>query len=319
MRNGGIAPSVPVSPDFKLAGGEFLATGLQRVSLEQLDYAIDALTGMRIDIGIHEARKALRRARALLRLVRDPLGDRTYRAENVALRDAGRLIGGSRDATVMVETVAGLAFLYRDVLAPGAFDVLRGHLLERDKLIRRRVSGDRIDEVVLSLGAARERFAAWPSREGSAGTLDEGYGTVEAGIHRVYRRGRNRMADAYREGTPEAFHVWRKRVRYLRFQMALLDGMWPRVQTRIVTDLAYLADALGADHDLAELYRLLDEEPEMLPDENARHLLQGLLVRNRTRLQAAARPVGARLYAEEPTAFTSRLGVYWEAWRPAQV
>ncbi|MGI9609351.1 MAG: CHAD domain-containing protein, partial [Acidimicrobiia bacterium] len=89
--------------------------------------------------------------------------------------------------------------------------------------------------------------------------------------------------------------------------------------TRIVTDLAYLADALGADHDLAELYRLLDEEPEMLPDANARHLLQGLLLRNRSRLQAAAQPIGARLYAEDPSAFTQRLGVYWEAWRPGQV
>jgi CHAD domain-containing protein len=318
MTKGGAATSTPASPEFKLAGGEFLATGLQRVSLEQLDYAVDALTGMRIDIGIHEARKALRRVRALLRLVRDPLGYRTYRAENVALRDAGRLIGGSRDATVMVETVSGLAFLYRDVLAPGAFDILRNHLLERDKLIRRRVSAERVDEVVLVVGAVRERFAAWPSRIGSAGTLDEGFGTVEEGIRRVYRRGRNRMADAYQEGTAEAFHVWRKRVRYLRFQMTLLDGMWPRVQTKIVTDLAYLADALGADHDLAELYRLLDEEPEMLPDENARHLLQGLLVRNRARLQTAAQPIGTRLYAERPTAFTQRLGVYWEAWRPDQ-
>ncbi len=310
-------PPAPVSPEFRLGGGEFLATGLQRISLEQLDYAIHALTDMRIDVGIHEARKALRRVRALLRLVRDPLGDRPYRAENVVLRDAGRLIGGSRDATVMVETVAGLAFLYRDLLVPGAFDVLRGHLLERDKLIRRRVSGERLDEVAVILHAVRDRFAAWPST--GAGTLDDGFATVETGIRRVYRRGRNRMTGAYREGTVEAFHVWRKRVRYLRFQMTLLDGMWPEVQTRIVTDLRYLADALGAEHDLAELSRLLDEEPEMLPDENARHLLQGLLVRNRTRLQEAAEPVGARLYAEDPAAFSRRLGVYWEAWRPRPV
>jgi hypothetical protein len=109
--------------------------------------------------------------------------------------------------------------------------------------------------------------------------------------------------------------MWRKRVRYLRFQMTLLEGMWPRLQQGIVNDLAYLADALGAEHDLAELYRLLEEEPEMLPDDNARHLLQGLLLRNRSRLQEAAQPVGARLYAEEPDDFARRLGAYWNAWR----
>jgi CHAD domain-containing protein len=308
---GSVAGTVVLdAPEFRLDGGEYLATGLQRVGLEQLDYAIEALSSLRIDIGIHEARKALRRVRALLRLVRDPLGDRVYRTENVVLRDAGRLIGGSRDATVMVETVAGLSFLYRDLLQPGAFDVLRAHLLERDKLIRRRVAGSRVDEVVATLVATRDRFAAWPRT-----TLDDGFDEVAGGLTRVYRRGRNRMADAYRLETPEAFHVWRKRVRYLRFQMTLLQGMWPRLQRGIATDLAYLADALGAEHDLAELYRLLEEEPEMLPDDNARHLLQGLLLRNRTRLQAAAQPVGARLYAEEPADFVRRLGVYWESWR----
>lgn len=303
--------SVPVSPGFRLGGGEFLAGGLQRISLEQLDYAMAALNELRIDIGVHEARKALRRVRATLRLVRDPLGDAVYRAENVALRDAGRLIGGSRDATVMVETVIGLGFLYRDVLQPGAFDMLRANLLERDKLIRKRVSGDRIEEVLGAIGAVRDRFAAWPSRS----VVQEGFPTVSDGIRRVYRRGRHRMADAYRDGTSESFHVWRKRVRYLRFQMTLLEGMWPGMQRGIVSNLSYLADALGAEHDLAELYRLLEDEPEMLPDENARHLLQGLLVRNRIRLQEAAGPVGAQLYSEPPGDFVKRLDGYWQVWR----
>lgn len=302
---------IPQSPEFRFSGGEFLGAGLQRLSLEQLDYAIAALETMRIDIGIHEARKSLRRVRALLRLVRDPLGDRVYRTENVAIRDVGRVIGSSRDATVMVETVAGLSFLYRGVLEPAAFDTLRAHLLERDKLIQRRVSGPRLEEAVSVLTAVRDRFAVWPRS-----TLNEGFPEVSDGLLRVYRRGRNRMVDAYREGSAEAFHVWRKRVRYLRFQMALLEGMWPGFQRGMVSDLAHLAEALGADRDLSGLNRLLNEEPEMLPAENARHVLQDLLVRNRTRLREAARPVGTRLYAEEPPDFVRRLGVYWMVWRP---
>ena len=306
------APAL-AKPAFRLGGGEFLGAGLQRLSLEQIDYAIAALTTQRIDIGIHEARKAFRRVRALLRLVRDEIGYPTYRAENVALRDLGRLIGGSRDATVMVETVIGLETLYGDVLQPGAFDTLRSNLLERDKLIRRRVSAGRVDEVLVGLHAARDRFAAWPART----ALADDYASIAGGLRRVYRRGRNRMADAYEEETAHAFHVWRKRVRYLRFQMRMLQGMWPEVQRSIVTDLAFLAEALGAEHDLAELHRLLDEEPEMLPYENPRHVLQGLLLSNRIRLQRAAHPVGARLYAERPKDFVTRLGGYWEVWRPA--
>ncbi len=310
-----ITASVPdlIKPKFRLGGGEFLGAGLQRLSLEQLDYAIAALSTQRIDIGIHEARKAFRRVRALLRLVRDEVGYPVYKAENIALRDLGRLIGGSRDATVMVETVVGLETLYGDVLQPGAFDTLRANLRERDKLIRRRVAGGRVDEVLVGLHAARDRFAAWPART----ALADDYASIAGGLRRVYRRGRNRMADAYEEETAAAFHIWRKRVRYLRFQMTLLRGMWPELQRSIVTDLAFLAEALGAEHDLAELHRLLDEEPEMLPDESPRHVLQGLLLSNRIRLQRAARPVGARLYSEPPRDFVTRLGGYWEVWRPA--
>jgi CHAD domain-containing protein len=261
-RSGAAATAEPAKPTLRLGGGEFLGAGLQRLSLEQLDYAIAALVALRIDIGIHEARKAFRRVRAVLRLIRDELGDSVYRAENVALRDLGRLIGGSRDATVLVETVIGLETLYGDVLQPGAFDTLRANLLERDKLTRRRISSGQVDEVVEGLHAARDRFAAWPART----ALTDEYASIARGLRRVYRRGRGRMADAYEQGTAEAFHMWRKRVRYLRFQMTLLEGMWPEVQRSIVTDLAFLAEALGAEHDLAELHRLLEEEPEMLPD-----------------------------------------------------
>lgn len=300
------------TPRFRLEGGEFLGAGLQRVALEEIDYAIAALGSLRLDIAVHESRKAFRRVRALLRLVRDPLGYGAYRAENVALRDLGRSIGGSRDATVMVETVVGLSYLYDDVLQPGAFETLRTNLLERDKMIRRRVSGERIDQVVEGLVAARARFADWDRT-----VLPDDFSAVAGGLHRVYRRGRNRMADAYGEQSSEAFHVWRKRVRYLRFQMAVLEGMWPELQRGIATDLAYLSDALGAEHDLAELHRLLDDEPEMLPSDTARQVLQGLLVGNQTRLQRACYPVGARLYSESPEDFVRRLGGYWEVWRPA--
>ena len=299
-------------PPFRLGGGEFLGAGLQRVALEEIDYAIAALRSFRLDIGVHESRKAFRRVRAALRLVRDPLGYGVYRAENVALRDLGREIGGSRDATVMVETVVGLSHLYGDVLQPGAFDTLRSNLLERDKMIRRRVSGDRIESVIAGLEAARARFASWDRH-----LLDDGFESVAGGLHRVYRRGRRRMADAYREPSSEAFHVWRKRVRYLRFQMALLEGMWPELQRGIATDLAYLADALGAEHDLAELHGLLDAEPEMLPSDTARQVLQGILVDNQARLRRACEPVGGRLYSEAPDDFVRRLGGYWEVWRPA--
>ena len=125
-------------PSFRLEGGEYLAAGLQRVSLEQLDHAVAALERLPPDMGIHEARKAMRRVRALLRLVRDVIGDRVYRAENVWLRDSGRKIGSSRDATVMVQTLDGMTMFYGNALRMSLFGELRERLLDRDQLMRHR-------------------------------------------------------------------------------------------------------------------------------------------------------------------------------------
>lgn len=40
-----------------------------------------------------------------------------------------------------------------------------------------------------------------------------------------------------------------------------------------------------------------------------------LIDRRRADLQAAARPLGSRIYPEKPRAFSRRIESYWAAWR----
>ena len=44
----------------------------------------------------------------MLRLLRDDLGAKTFKAENRRFRDAGRLLAASRDAEVKMQTLAAL-------------------------------------------------------------------------------------------------------------------------------------------------------------------------------------------------------------------
>ncbi|NIS31707.1 MAG: CHAD domain-containing protein, partial [Actinobacteria bacterium] len=77
--------------------------------------AVGLLAGARADLrpateqhfdgGIHDARKKLKRLRALLRLVRDDIGDSAYHNENVVLRDTARTLAGMRDAGVLRTTL----------------------------------------------------------------------------------------------------------------------------------------------------------------------------------------------------------------------
>src|SRR5436190_3926399 len=70
------------------------------------------------DSGIHEARKALKKARAALRLLRPRLEPAAYRAENALLRDAGRALAPLREARSMLDALAALR--RRDAAAPSA-------------------------------------------------------------------------------------------------------------------------------------------------------------------------------------------------------
>src|SRR5919205_78895 len=93
---------------------ELLCDGIRRIARGRIDHAIDELRG-RTDStpvqAVHEARKDMKKLRALLRLVRGELGGKTFARENACFRDATRELAGARDSDVMLETLAQLTYL----------------------------------------------------------------------------------------------------------------------------------------------------------------------------------------------------------------
>ena len=75
---------------------------LQRVRVELAETADH-------DLAVHEARKAMKRARALLRLARGAIGKKGFAAEDAVIRDAGRLLAPLRDARVTLDTIEAIA------------------------------------------------------------------------------------------------------------------------------------------------------------------------------------------------------------------
>src|SRR5262245_5933575 len=95
---------------FRFKLDEPLAKGVSHIGLEQLARA-EAALGNEKDTarGIHDARRCLKRLRALLRLVRPALAKKTYAAEMRRLRGIARMLSATRDAHVMRQTMDKLA------------------------------------------------------------------------------------------------------------------------------------------------------------------------------------------------------------------
>jgi CHAD domain-containing protein len=69
--------------------------------LSLLDSAIAALSAEQSDEAVHKARKAAKRSRAALRLLRESLGPSGYHRGNRAIRDAAKPLTAVRDAFML--------------------------------------------------------------------------------------------------------------------------------------------------------------------------------------------------------------------------
>ncbi len=117
---------------------------VRRVASEELAQAVEFLTTKELDLdtAVHEARKRIKRLRALLRLVRGELGA-VFDAVNSELRSTARRLASAREAAATLE----------------AIDQLKEEL------------GDRVPEAVFA--AARETFSGRTPSRASLGSLLE--------------------------------------------------------------------------------------------------------------------------------------------------
>jgi CHAD domain-containing protein len=284
---------------YRLQPGEGTSEGVRRIARDQIDLARDQLSGRgERDIGkaVHEARKAFKRLRALVRLARDELGDDVYRLENADLRDAGRTLSGVRDAAVLVETLDDLLERYGDELSHGAFVGLRDALATEARMAHDSIEDDRgrVDDVVATLDAARDRVTGWPLPED-----DEDSAMLAPGLKRIYRRGRRALRCAREDATTENLHELRKRAKDLWHAAQILRPAAPKKFKRLARRAHDLSDVIGDDHDLAVLLEAAQERPHALAT-GERELLTSIVERRRAVLQRTALKCGRKVYSRKP-------------------
>jgi CHAD domain-containing protein len=266
------------------------AGSVQQVRREQLEAAADVLDAGEDPVeAIHDARKRIKKTRALLRLVRPGIKPKAYQRLNRELRDTGRGMSGSRDADVLVETVDDLADRFAGRAPKTFFAGVRQPLANHAQALRR--DADASGHVAALRALAQEE---WPLRGLDADTL-------AGALQRTYARGRKAFAAADREPTTANLHEWRKRAKDLWYQQRLLQDTWLGVMKAQAKEAKTLSQLLGEDHDLAVLAERVDDDQ-----------LHAMIDLRRAELLAQARTLGRRIYAERAKAFAQRSRRYVE-------
>jgi CHAD domain-containing protein len=294
---------------YRLNNHEAVPDGITRVVLEQMDIILHAAQATRgnQDDAVHDARTSLKKIRALLRLVRGDINGDVFTQENLCFRDAGRHLAAVRDAAVMLETFDKLVDHFSGQLTVETFTELR-NVLRQSNAIPRAEKQKALAMAAKMIGAARRRVEHWPINH-------DGFSPLRPGIERAYKRGCRSLAQAVDQPSVENFHEWRKQVKCLWYQIRFLKPIWPKMMKPVADELKALGEYLSDDHDLAILRARVFEQAKPLDDRTALEALVALIDQRRGELEAEAKPLGARLYAEKPGAFVDRLQVYWHVWR----
>ena len=252
---------------------------------------------------VHDARKAIKTARALLRLTRCGIDPAAYELENGALRDAGRLLSPLRDTRSLADALTLLSERHPRHLVPTAVETMRAVLRTKAVRARREFARNRGRDRYLQILLGCKRRVAHLGRSGGDAK------TIAQSLARIYRAGRRAMPAARADPTSEALHEWRKQVKYLigaleRIQAAQASGLKGTIRR-----LRRLGEWLGDDHDLAMLaIECAAISPAILADERAANVA-ALIRKRRTALQVRSFELAREVYRSTPSRFVRKIGL----------
>jgi CHAD domain-containing protein len=293
---------------YKLKTRESVADGIRRIVVEDIDDALHSLGDSSKLESVHEARKRVKRIRAVVRLASGAFAKKAFKDENQRFREIGRGLSDIRDADVLVQTFDLIKPDLAKIPSPTATTVERVIAERRDATTKAAMKTGEVARARTALKKARARASRWD--------LDgRGWSALAPGFERVYRDGRTRFEAAVDDPTSDHWHAWRKRVKDLMFHTRVLHGMWPSVFASWTKDLDKLGECLGQHHDLAVLRAfLLADVRGHIPAQHLRTIVAAIDARL-NRAEADAREMGDRLYKDPPKDVLDRLDACWHAWR----
>lgn len=236
--------------------------------------------GSRLHEGIHQARKSIRRTRAMLALGGAPLGSGA-RLIDRQLRRLNRRLSSPRDAHALVETLERLAIKARNTQARDALAAaLKIARRRRLALVRRPSFVQAVTEAqaVLSMLQAALHGLPW-----SAVTVPALADAVDVAARKAWRARQRALA----HDDAEDWHRWRRSMRRLTQQQRAVAAVGLTVHTDAFDK--HLAEQLGVLQDLSLLIAHCGNDSPF--PKHTRTVLKGFVDRSLARQRKRIRSV----------------------------
>lgn len=287
---------------------EPISVALRRVAGEELDEAIRLLESREgeLDSRVHEARKHLKKLRALVALAAGSAKAERLRRQHTLVREAAHALARLRGEAALLECFQSLVEASAGEVDASIAEAIRTLLAP---------SAESHPDSRADLETARSSLLKARHELGEVTFRGSGWRALEPGFKATYRRARKAYSLACEEPRSEALHSFRTPTKRHFYQMQLVEPAWPEILHPHRKALSNLGDLLGDHHDLSLLVPELAErglEPAQLDD-------IGSVIEKRSKvLERQVFDLGALLFSERPSALCRRLGSYFErTWKLA--
>jgi len=287
-----LQPKAAIGPAVRAIAGAILAEARATISDPERSHQ-DA---------VHDFRRTMKQWRALMRLLQPFIPDAVrWRQE---ARDHARSLARARDGQSALNAFDDLA---NKGAAPSLSARSVATIRSRIEAIRGSeeqavLTPELRDGIIAWLDAATAAIEQWP--------LDPfDFSSIAAQLAAGYREARRRIPADWSQASAEDLHQLRQRVVDHRYQMELVEPLWPRHGRMWTEEAERLRDRLGRCQDLEILKRFT--EPHQ-PLAHWRSRLTPACAERTTELAHRAARIALRLFAEKPKAFRRRLETLWD-------
>ena len=294
---------------YRLRPQEAVTQGLRRLAKKELRAARDELrraTPPR-DEAIHEARKSVKKVRAILELI-EVDGGRAAAGCSKRLRTVNRTLSGLRDADAMVNVLTTLRGKNAHVLDEHTFARIRRRLLSHKQAAieaaEREGAWKKVDRELRSLRRDTKRWRPSHRR----------FGAFARSIRLSHRRGRKTMVLARKSQRAADFHAWRKRMKALWYELRLVERAGRAVRQNVAV-LHRAETWLGEDHNLEVLCTELSKDVSVCGGAVDFDRLRLAADRYQCQLREKAVAATKRIYGRKSGVYVRGIKRAWQTWQ----
>lgn len=238
---------------------------------------------------VHDIRVLMKRLRGLLRLYRDAGRKEVVKQLNPVLRDVARTFAAQRDSHVLADTLRGMIDRASKPTARQLKEIL-AELEHQTADVAPDLSAEHLaDDLVWVRTQWHEQLAKVDEKD------------LLASLAQHYRRNRRQGREALRLRDETVLHDWRKRVKYLYYQLCALPAYMGDEHSEHMEDLRSLGSLLGKVHDLDMLADYLSTEG------HHNEPVQRLVTKRRARLVKKIRRLYRHLFSRSTRQFRKKI------------